>query len=236
MITETKTPSSAPSQTRPTATWRPRWARRTSPASRRCWTATPGSPPTTTIRRNAGSSAPWPWCCPPPPRRCRRWCAPATGTASSSRPSPPAGGCARGPTYDNVVQMDLRRMNRILEIDEKNMYAVVEPYVCGGPAAGRGDEARAQHPHHRRRPELLPPGQRHLRMGRGPRRHLHELQPPQRAGGGVGPARRRSAAAGHAWAPAATGSAATAPAPPCAASCAAPPAPWAAWGSSPSAP
>ncbi|MDI6830319.1 MAG: FAD-binding protein, partial [Actinomycetota bacterium] len=36
-----------------------------------------------------------------------------------------------GPTYDNVVQVDLRRMNRILEIDEKNMYAVVEPYVCG---------------------------------------------------------------------------------------------------------
>jgi len=34
-----------------------------------------------------------------------------------------------GPTYDNVVQVDLRRMNRILEIDEKNMYAVVEPYA-----------------------------------------------------------------------------------------------------------
>ena len=36
-----------------------------------------------------------------------------------------------GPTYDNVVQVDLRRMNRILDIDERNMYAVVEPYVCG---------------------------------------------------------------------------------------------------------
>ncbi|MBN2026095.1 MAG: FAD-binding oxidoreductase [Actinobacteria bacterium] len=36
-----------------------------------------------------------------------------------------------GPTYDNVVQIELRRMNRILEIDEKNMYAVVEPYVTG---------------------------------------------------------------------------------------------------------
>ena len=35
------------------------------------------------------------------------------------------------PTYDNVVQIDLRRMDRILDIDEKNMYAVVEPYVCG---------------------------------------------------------------------------------------------------------
>jgi glycolate oxidase len=40
-------------------------------------------------------------------------------------------GVWNGPTYDNVVQVDLRRMNRILEIDEKNMYAVVEPYVNG---------------------------------------------------------------------------------------------------------
>lgn len=36
-----------------------------------------------------------------------------------------------GPGYPDVVQMDLRRMNRILKIDEKNMYAVVEPYVVG---------------------------------------------------------------------------------------------------------
>ena len=34
-------------------------------------------------------------------------------------------------TYDNVVQVDLRRMNRILEVDEKNMYVTVEPYVSG---------------------------------------------------------------------------------------------------------
>jgi glycolate oxidase len=32
---------------------------------------------------------------------------------------------------ENVVQIDLRRMDRILDIDEKNMYAVVEPYaIC----------------------------------------------------------------------------------------------------------
>ncbi len=36
-----------------------------------------------------------------------------------------------GPTTDDVVQIDLRRMNRIVEIDEKNMFAVIEPYVCG---------------------------------------------------------------------------------------------------------
>jgi glycolate oxidase len=30
---------------------------------------------------------------------------------------------------DNEISLDLRRMNRILEIDEKNSYAVIEPYV-----------------------------------------------------------------------------------------------------------
>ena len=34
------------------------------------------------------------------------------------------------PTQGGIL-VDLRRMNRILEIDEKNMYAVVEPYVIG---------------------------------------------------------------------------------------------------------
>jgi glycolate oxidase len=37
-----------------------------------------------------------------------------------------------GPTEEGVVQIDLRRMDRIIDIDEKNMSAVVEPYVCGG--------------------------------------------------------------------------------------------------------
>ena len=35
---------------------------------------------------------------------------------------------ASGP---GVIKIDLRRMNRILEINEKNMFAVVEPYVVG---------------------------------------------------------------------------------------------------------
>ena len=30
---------------------------------------------------------------------------------------------------DDTIQLDLRRMDRILEIDDKNMFAVVEPYV-----------------------------------------------------------------------------------------------------------
>lgn len=41
-------------------------------------------------------------------------------------------GAHNSATYDDVVIVDLRRMNRILEIDVNNMYAVVEPYVCGG--------------------------------------------------------------------------------------------------------
>jgi glycolate oxidase len=32
---------------------------------------------------------------------------------------------------EGTIQLDLRRMNRILDIDDKNMYAVVEPYVIG---------------------------------------------------------------------------------------------------------
>ncbi len=35
---------------------------------------------------------------------------------------------AAGP---DIIHIDLRRMNRIVEINEKNMYAVVEPYVIG---------------------------------------------------------------------------------------------------------
>lgn len=35
------------------------------------------------------------------------------------------------PSGEGIIQLDLRRMNRILEIDDENMYAVVEPYVIG---------------------------------------------------------------------------------------------------------
>ncbi len=35
------------------------------------------------------------------------------------------------PSSDGVVILDLRRMNKIIEIDEKNMYAIVDPYVSG---------------------------------------------------------------------------------------------------------
>jgi hypothetical protein len=35
------------------------------------------------------------------------------------------------PCYDDVVQLDMRRMDHIVEIDKKNMFAVIEPYVNG---------------------------------------------------------------------------------------------------------
>jgi glycolate oxidase len=35
------------------------------------------------------------------------------------------------PTGPGCIKIDLRRMNRIIEINEKSMYAVVEPYVIG---------------------------------------------------------------------------------------------------------
>ncbi len=38
-------------------------------------------------------------------------------------------GLYASPGCDGVVQLDLRRMNRLIEINEKDMYAVVEPYV-----------------------------------------------------------------------------------------------------------
>jgi glycolate oxidase len=38
-------------------------------------------------------------------------------------------GCYCDPAGPRVIKLDLRRMNRIIEINEKNLYAVVEPYV-----------------------------------------------------------------------------------------------------------
>ena len=35
------------------------------------------------------------------------------------------------PSYDDTVQIDMRRMDRILDIDERNLFAVVEPGVIG---------------------------------------------------------------------------------------------------------
>ena len=41
-------------------------------------------------------------------------------------------GASSGATAPDCVIVDLRRMNRVVDIDEKNMIAVIEPYVSGG--------------------------------------------------------------------------------------------------------
>ncbi|RZN66752.1 MAG: FAD-binding oxidoreductase [Candidatus Methanolliviera hydrocarbonicum] len=40
-------------------------------------------------------------------------------------------GAWNSPGTEGVIQIDLRRMNKILEINEENMYALIEPYVVG---------------------------------------------------------------------------------------------------------
>src|SRR3972149_3714758 len=40
------------------------------------------------------------------------------------------------PVGPNCIKLDLRRMNRILEINEKGMYAAIEPYVVGAQLQG----------------------------------------------------------------------------------------------------
>ena len=32
-------------------------------------------------------------------------------------------------SHEDALQLDMRRMNHIIEIDRKNMFAVIEPYV-----------------------------------------------------------------------------------------------------------
>jgi glycolate oxidase len=49
-------------------------------------------------------------------------------------------GAHNGASDKNTIIIDLRRMNRVLEIDEKNMYAVVEPYVCFAQVQGEANK------------------------------------------------------------------------------------------------
>lgn len=49
----------------------------------------------------------------------------------SFKPTSTNWGPYNDPTGPGVIKIDLRRMNQILEINEENMYAVVEPYVIG---------------------------------------------------------------------------------------------------------
>jgi len=46
-----------------------------------------------------------------------------------------------------AIQLDLRRMNRIVEINERNMYAVIEPYVTNAQLQAELIKRRADTPH-----------------------------------------------------------------------------------------
>jgi hypothetical protein len=85
---------------------------------------------------------------------------------------------------DATLQLDMRRMNAIVEIDEQNMYAVVEPYVIAAQLQA----------------EILPLGlqldrRQRLRLPRRRPRHLlHGRQRRERARHGVGHAGGRDRA------------------------------------------
>jgi len=69
--------------------------------------------------------------------------------ASRSSRFRPAGTTGRAMKDDEpTLQFDLRRMNRILDIDEKNRFAIVSLRDLRATAGG-DDEARAEHQHHR---------------------------------------------------------------------------------------
>ena len=120
----------------------PRISTAPSPPGSRPWARTGCSPPMKTWRCTAmrirpGGTNPMSARHPRPLRptrsnRCRPWCAPPTSTeiplyAISTGRNLAYGGSA--PVYSGSVVLDLKRMNRVLEVNERNAYALVEPGV-----------------------------------------------------------------------------------------------------------
>ena len=64
-----------------------------------------------------------------------------------------------------MVLFDLRRMNHIIEINEKIMYAVVEPYVVSAELQAELHEKGFELQHERRRRQLLGNAERPWRSG-----------------------------------------------------------------------
>ena len=100
------------------------------------------------------------------------------------------------PGSEGVVTIDLRRMDRILEIDEKNMYAWWNPTSrrrSSAEAMSRGLHATSSGP----ALLILLASATSIRVWvRG--QYLHGSQPPQPDGGGMGAARRGNSPAGSA--------------------------------------
>ena len=74
---------------------------------------------------------------------------PVTDIRSNVKPASTAWCDTAQALQKGVIVLDLRRMNRILEIDEKNMFAVVEPYVIGAQLQAEVMKCRPQLPPHR---------------------------------------------------------------------------------------
>jgi glycolate oxidase len=66
-----------------------------------------------------------------------RWCNRRGMKSKASSTGYGAGSAMPGP---GEIFLDMRRMNRILELDEKNMYIVVEPYVCFAQIQGEAQK------------------------------------------------------------------------------------------------
>ena len=93
---------------------------------------------------------------------------------------------------DYAIQMDMRRM-RSIEIDEKNMAAIIEPYAIGAVVQAEADEAGPHHEHAGRRLQQRPPGE-HGRVGRfRPHIDIDGLRQREHARRGMGAPQRRIA-------------------------------------------
>ena len=106
-------------------------SRATRPSSTPTATTSP-TPPSTWARTSTPSrrAAP-PWSCPAARPRSRRSSGSATRQGQVQGVSTTFWSAQGYPSEDDTLQLDMRRMDRILEIDEKNMFAVVEPGVIG---------------------------------------------------------------------------------------------------------
>ncbi len=100
------------------------------------------------------------------------------------------------PSHEDAVQLDMRRMDRVLEIDEKNMYAVVEPYVIGVNLQADAMKVGLKHAYYRSRRQLFAVGQCHFLYRSRTGYYFYGKRRRELAGPGVGDSDRRNRAHG----------------------------------------
>ena len=117
--------------------WSSAWAPRIFPESRLFSTDIPGRPMRTMTPAN-GSSDRWPSSFPADTEDVAAIVKACKKHGLKFKPFSTGWGAWNGCTEENTIQIDLRRLNRILEINTKNMYAVIEPYVSGAQLQAEG--------------------------------------------------------------------------------------------------